>query len=268
MVNKNIIYIKTPKCGSTSVKHQLLDYSRKHGMKVLAGATGFKNEHNLKSPYLSNLSKNNIFAQKHNNGNYNISLSHVTATDDNISRLVNIMEKKDYLLISSIREPLDRLISNYMGTPHTPQWDKTEMGFTKWYLNNKDKNVKQIYGNLERFFPDFWMNNFLCNYLNIDINSDDPLKKYDFITITEHYSESMKNLSKLLGYDFKVEVKNETKPFNISELVVDCWGRPQGGIGIGKKFKLDDLSDEIKKMYREDNLDDYKLYDMCLNRFL
>ena len=136
------------------------------------------------------------------------------------------------------------------------------------YRPNKDKNVKQIYGNLERFFPDFWMNNFLCNYLNIDINSDDPLKKYDFITITEHYSESMKNLSKLLGHDFKVEVKNETKPFNISELVVDCWGRPQGGIGIGKKFKLDDLSDEIKKMYREDNSDDYKLYDMCLNRFL
>lgn len=204
---KNIIYIKTPKCSSTSTKNSLLDFANKNNMKIL-NSVGFKNEFNLNNYWIKKVTKYDIFSPIHDNQNYNISLDHVTATNANIARLLEIMSDNDYLLISSVREPLNRLISNYLATPIN--WDKSEMGFTKWYLKNKDKNVAEIFKGTEKIFPDFWINNFMCNYLSVDVNDKNCLDKYDFITITEHYSESMRLLSKKLRYDLKVTHLNKT----------------------------------------------------------
>ena len=243
MVNKNIIYIKTPKCGSTSVQQELIRYGNHNNMKVLNNASGFKNEYKLNSGFLKRLSKTNIFSPIHNNSNYDISLSHVTGTDDNINRLMSIMSKQSYILLSSVREPLSRLVSNYMGTPHT-NWVKTEMGFSKWYLKNQHNNVGEIFKGIPQVFPDFWINDFLCNYLDVNMYDDNALDKYDFITISEHYEDSMVNLSKKLGFDFKVAYHNKTN---------------------GKKIII---SDEIKSLYYKNNVNDYKLYDTCLKKYL
>lgn len=234
---KNIIYIRTPKCATTSGKSELLRYAKSNKMKVLDGVLGFVGDeyHNWKSIHSSNVGSG-----------YNINLDHVSGTDRNINRLKSIMNpNNDSVIVGSIRDPLDRLVSNYFGTPSNI-WTKDSNGFNSWYLSNYNKEVHDIFKG-HRIFPDFWINNYLINYLGFDVNftEEDVKQKYDMILFAEYFDQSMKKLSNLLDFEFKTIVKNKTKkPDSIK------------------------ISDEVIELFKENNKEDYRLYEICKNLYL
>ena len=238
-MDKNIIFIKTPKCASTSIKSELIRYSTYKNLKVLDYAIGFKNEFSIKNSWIDNLNAHGIYAPKHDNMNYNINVDHVTGTDENINRLKEIMDPtKDFIIISIIRDPLSRLISNYTGTPSTG-WTKTSEGFNDWYLKNNDKNVMEVFKGVHKMFPDFWMNNFLSNYIGVD-NPKDVKSKYDLVLIVEEFDKSLEKLSELLGFKFNESFEN--KGFR------------------GTKIEP---SQEVIDLFKENNNKDYELYNTC-----
>lgn len=240
---KNIIYIRTPKCATTSGQQELVRYAKTKGLNIMHKGTGFKNEYNITSPWLQSLKNVDIFSNTHVGKNYNLNIDHVTGTDKNIKRLKSLMEVgNDNFLISSVRDPLERLVSNYFGTPNT-QWDMSEEGFNKWYLSNHDKDVTHIFKGVTKVFPDFWINNFLCNYL--DTNADLVGDKYDFVIIAEEFKSSMEKISTILDFPFKESNHNKTP----------------------NKPKIN-ISDEVRELFYNNNKEDYKLYDKCRELYL
>lgn len=253
-MDKNIIYIKTPKCGSTSIMNELNRYASVKKLKALSRAVGFDNPYNISSPWLTRVQSTDIFSKKYDDGGYGINTDHVTRTDKNVARLKSIMRpNREYFFLSSIRDPYERLKSNYMATENT-NWDKTERGFHEWYLKNCDKTVAEIFKGQAIFFPDWWIDNFLCNYMGLtEITEEALLAKYDFVTICEHMNESMENLSLLLDFNFKT--RHDTK------------GRikPKPSPVVNSLINLDKIA---KDKFRERNANDYKLYELCKKLFL
>ena len=252
-MDNNVIYIKTPKCASTSVRNELARFARTKGLSVLDHAVGFENEFGINSPWLTRVQRTNIFNKTHNGKCYDINLDHVTATDANINRLKAIMKpNRGFITISSIRDPYERLKSNYMGTKNS-NWVKTEEGFSKWYLANCNKNVAEIFKGQRMIFPDWWINNFMCNYMGInEVTEEAILAKYDFITISEFLEDSMIGLSNLLCFKFKTPHVNKGKV------------KPEPP----KKVGVIDINRIAKNEFIKRNARDYKLYELCKKLFL
>ena len=100
----NIIYIKTPRAGSTSVSSALRDYGEANDLIV---------SHDPKPKTT-----------------FNINTNHLHYTDRNFNYLKNKVDHKlETLVVSTIRDPLKRCRSHYMGGAN-----KFDMDFNEWYL--------------------------------------------------------------------------------------------------------------------------------------
>ena len=207
MAKTNIIYLKTPKTGSSSIRNALIQYCNKHGLT-----------HINKTP-------NNILQHV---GGIGASLGHMPYEDKYINFIKSRMDKGNKtLLITSIREPLSRFISNFRYTV-------------------KGHNFNNFYKNKE--LPKSWdkmSDNLMARYFGFhkleDITEENIRNRFDHVIIAEDYDNSLTKLSEMLGYDLKSVKVNITK---------------------GKKEIK--VTEETLALFKKRNELDYKLYDLCV----
>ena len=149
---------------------------------------------------------------------------------------INFIMKKPIRFITSIRDPLDRAISHfYFDRPKN-----TECSFNDWYTNNYNK----IYMNNSH--ETNLNNNHISNYLGFksieEINVTNIKERFYFIIMLEKINESLKKLSVMMNIEYK----------------------EYGKINKNNKEYYDKyISDEVKKLFIENNKLDYKLYNLC-----
>lgn len=201
----NIHYIKVPKTGSTSIKDALIYYCKDNKINYI------------------NKTPSNIQDHKDKIG---ASLGHLPYTPKYVSLLNNLfIEGNKTLVIGSVREPLERAISNMN---YTNGGD-----FNKNYLR-----IKQLKSwNVSH-------DNIMSYYLGFDtlesISKESIKEKFDFVVVLEDYENSMKQLGAILDYDFEVLKLNQRRKNDISN-----------------------ISDNVKSEFKKRNELDYKLYNLC-----
>lgn len=183
-MKNNILFIKTAKCATESIRRHLIDYAKSESLTVNDG-------------------KYNEFFQINK---FNLNTNHILFNGEYLTHFYNSIDKKlPTIRITSVRNPLKRLYSHYcFGHPAFYR----KMDFNEWY-------VKVAKGKLN----DNWVvpqwgdrtDNYMWNYLGL--NSLDELEeKYDFIFIKEKFSECLDDFGKKIDYDFKGEYNNNRNP--------------------------------------------------------
>lgn len=155
----NILYAKTPKTGSSSVRDTLIDYCVIKGIKY---------------------STNSVTGINKINSNVGASLGHITY--DLLIKEVKpkLIHNNKTLIISSVREPLDKYISH--------------CGYLGLNVNNykgfKNKGWNKI------------MDNQMCYYLGFknleSITKENIKNRFDYVTILDEWGNSMNKLSELM----------------------------------------------------------------------
>lgn len=185
MVNKirnGVVWIRTPKCGTTTIAEHLEKFCNWKGMKYTS-----EYEH-------SNVAPINYF-----------NLGHLWAGDVNWE-VIKIEQRG---VMASIRNPLDRFLSHYKHHLMEGRYLQYGNDVSSFYLENYDKE------NFESSFRG--LDNYLCKYLSVgdDIKWDSSLlkKRYDYFTVSEHLQQSLNKFEKLTGYSVpnKELVKNKTE---------------------------------------------------------
>lgn len=186
-MRSNILFIKTSKCATESIRLNLFEYAESELLTVNDG------------------NYDNFFS----NSSFNINTNHIWYDEKSLNHFYNSIDKNlPTLRVSSVREPMKRLYSHYcFGHPKFLQG----MDFNEWYL-------KVCKGELE----DEWIvpqwgdrtDNYMWNYMGL--NSLDELEeKYDFIFIKERFSDSLNKFGELLKYKFtdipKVNINPKSK---------------------------------------------------------
>lgn len=171
----NILFIKTAKCATETIRLNLIDYAKDLGLIV--------NDLNFENFFLIN--------------KFNINTNHIWSNEESLNHFYNSIDKSlQTVRISSVRNPLLRLYSHYCyGHPYF----EMGMDFNEWY-------IKTIKGEL----PDKWhvpqwgdkTSNYMWDYMNI--KSIDSIKEqYDLIFVTEKFNESLSKLEVMLNYKFQ-----------------------------------------------------------------
>lgn len=167
---------------------------------------------------------------------YDISLHYLNSDKQYLSHLNKILLEPPRLF-SIICDPLSRAVRNYN---QSNSFNET-YNFDEYYLN---------FGNLSNVG---WTgtkditNNYFANYLGFknkkEITKENIRDKYAFILVCEKEEESYIKLQ---------------EAFNISDETINT-------ISLGKKTQdALDVSSNVKKMFMENNILDYKLYELCV----
>jgi GDPmannose 4,6-dehydratase len=207
MAKTNIIYLKTPKTGSSSIRNALIQYCNKHGL-----------HHINKTP-------KNIL--KHVGG-IGASLGHMPYEDKYIDFIKSRMNKDNKtLLITSIREPLSRFLSNF-------RYTYGGHNFNNFY---KNKHLKKAWDNMS--------DNLMARYFGFhkleDITEENIRNRFDHVIIAEDYDNSLAKLSEMLGYELKSMRSN-----------------------VGKNHKEIKVAKTTLELFKKRNSLDYKLYELCV----
>jgi len=209
----NIHYVKVPKTASSSNRVMFVNYCNDHSLKPIVNAA---------RDILD--CKNTI----------NASLGHVPFHPKYINHINGIMDKKyETLVIASVRDPLDRFMSNYK---HAKVGDVKN--FNKFYLNSHLKlHGKIIWQNTVK-------NNSMAWYLGFhhidEITEENIMEKFHHVIIFKDYENSIDKLSAKMGCDL---VKTHVN---------------RGGSRNPK------VTQEVEELFKENNKLDYKLYDLCV----
>ena len=175
MVNKirnGIIWIRTPKCATTTMAVHLRNFCDWNSMKYTPSTI-----HNIEPP------KNQI------------NLGHLRVSDVNW----DIIRSENRGVMGSIRDPLDRFLSHYKHNRREGWYSQYENNISSFYLENYDNT----------HFEDTFrgMDNYLCKYLGVgdDDTWDESLLKerYDYFTVSEDLPKSLIKFEKLTGYTFE-----------------------------------------------------------------
>jgi len=179
----NILFIKTAKCATQSIRQHLFEYAISRGLKV--------NDANYDNFFLY--------------GPFNINTNHILNNDEYQKHFYKEIDKNlPVIRISSVRNPLDRLYSHYC---YGHKFFRQGLDFNEWYLGQCKGTIS------DGWETPHWgdmTDNYMSNYMGIE-TLDDIKEKYDFIFIKEHFSDSLKAFGKLLKFDFKpksIENKN------------------------------------------------------------
>ena len=244
MSKYNILFIKTPRTSSTSVRSALSDYCDAKNMKyIIEGGDDFL-QHSSKIEG---------------------SLGHIPYRPPYLAHLRHIMmENRKLLTITSIRDPLAKMISHYNVDPYLyllPHIHRTECPyqllltrnfdsyrFEKFYLENykkldDDKSWKAM------------MNNSLSYYLGFDtiesITAKNIMNRFDHIIIQEFFDETMNTLEVILNHRLPRRDEQANRP---GRSRID----PQGS----------GFSEEFMETFQRCNKLDYRLYDLCKEVYL
>ena len=175
MVNKiknGIIWIRTPKCATSTVAIHLENFCKWKGMRYTPST-----EHNSMAP--------NKYAN----------LGHLWGGNVNW----DVIHREDRAVIGSIRNPLDRFISHYKHHVKLKKYISYEDDVSSFYLENYHNT------HFENFFKG--LDNYLCKYLGIgdDKGWDKQLldDRYDLIFASEYIPQGLDKFEKFTGYTFE-----------------------------------------------------------------
>jgi len=179
----NILFVKTAKCATETLKKHLLKYAKDNSLKVNDGP----------------------FNSFYKNGDWNINTNHIWMNEKSLNHFYNSIDKdKPTIKISSVRNPLDRLYSHYcFGNPS----HNAGMDFNEWY-------VKTIKGEIKDYWPASRWGDKTTNYMwdYMGVSSLESLKEqYDFITVKERFEDSLIKLGNILDYEFEDKTKEINK---------------------------------------------------------
>lgn len=183
------VFIKTPKCGSETIKNILLESKMWKQEEILD--VGFQKVLDVKER------------------RYNLYINHILYNDQYIKHMNNIMINK-IIYISCIREPLDRAISHYYYSNRY----KTKYNFNEFYdlFGNTDN---EGYGSNDK------INNCMSFYMGITDSSqleEECLKnKYGLIVCLDNNF-----IIKLCKYfDIKIVNNKSNVNYNKPKIIVD-----------------------------------------------
>lgn len=226
----NILYIKTPKTASELVRRYLSQYVT---------------EANLEKSLASNLD----FLKQ---DKMEVSLEHVKMSKNILKHFI---EKKnqtlDTLYFTSLREPLERLVSHY----YYSNLFNYKLDFNEWYYDFcKGKLNYSNHGwvkpeNSEKIDPIYYdLNNYMSNY--IDVKKPKQLfEKYDFVFVPEKIERIFDILEVIFEYKFERYLGEKKINHNLN---------------YKDNFKV---TDEIKNLFYERNEKDLELYNIAKNKY-
>ena len=190
-MKKNILFIKTAKTATESIRFHLKEYCKK---EKLVDNDGF-------------------FSAFFHKKKFNVNTNHIFWDDKYINHFYNaIDENLDTLVISSVRHPLERLYSHYC---YSHPMHRKGMDFNEWY-------VKTINGEIE----DRWgspghrdkTHNYMAGYMGIE-SIDQLWEKYDFIFVKEYFKPSLELFGGMIGFQFSVPNKKNVNPSSKKDYV-------------------------------------------------
>lgn len=190
-MKRNILFIKTAKTATESIRHHLKEYARAEGLKVNDG----------------------FFRTFFSNKNFNVNTHHIPHREEYINHFYNSIDSElKTIRISSVREPLQRLYSHYCyGHPYF----KKGMDFNEWY-------VKTINGEIEDRWPaerhGDRTTNYMAHYMGIE-SIDQIWEKYDFIFVKEYFKPSLELFGGMIGYQFTEQKKVNANPHSKKDYV-------------------------------------------------
>lgn len=218
-------YIRTPKTASTTIKAMLTYYASDREMKVL-----YK-------------SHEGIFEDMEHP--FDISLHHLVYKDENVRRMEKLVP--DHLLITSVREPIQRARSHYnhIGpSGHVNRFAKKGMPYQEWYLKYKDSDPLTA-GWLKPKEFRHWTNNVMAlflGYYSIDeLEFDCFAHRYSFVFVVEEMELSWQVFCALTGW----------KTNTIERMRVSAYDKSP-------------MSSDIESAFRERNKLDYAIYDFSM----
>ena len=222
-MKSNILFIKTAKCATESIRLHLIEYAESELLGINDG--NFDNFFNYSA--------------------FNVNTNHIWYNEKSLNHFYNSIDKNlPTLRISSVREPLKRLYSHYcFGHPEFLKG----MDFNEWYL-------KVCKGELQ----DGWVvprwgdrtDNYMWNYMGLT-SLDDLDENYDFIFIKKKFSECLTEFGKLLDYNFthvseiNVNPKSKKNYQFDSEVISLFEERNQKDISLYNKV-LNDFNDKYR----------------------
>jgi len=194
MVNKiknGIIWIRTPKCATSTIATHLEEFCKWKGMKYTPS-----NEHNSIPP------------TKY------VNLGHLHSSSVNW----NVVKLENRASIGSVRNPLDRFLSHYKHRIRMNEYIDYKEDVSLFYLNNYHNT------NFEGFFKG--IDNYLCKYLGVgdDLHWDVDIlnDRYDLIIASDFLNKGLKRFEKSTGYSFKnEEYKTNTAPETQQLIITD-----------------------------------------------
>jgi hypothetical protein len=220
----NFLYIKTPKTASELIKRYLRQYGDDAGLKR----------------------NSNPLSKFFENKKFEYSAEHIMMTPKVIKHFYS-SNNKNYssLILTSIREPLDRMVSHY----YFSNLNRNQMTFDEWYYDYHHGTLKKLkfgwkpYDSMgDREPAHFDIDDYQLNYIGVH-NPTDVFQLYDFIFVSEKVEEQVTLLEKVL--DFKIQRYEGEKHINHNKNYPD----------------VIEVSREIKDLFRERNQRDYELYD-------
>jgi hypothetical protein len=183
-MRSNILFIKTAKCATESIKIHLIKYAHSNSLRI--------NDYHYDDFFY--------------NSSFNINTNHIWYNEETLNHFYNSIDKSlPTLRISSVREPLKRLYSHYcFGHPKFLKG----MDFNEWYL-------KVCKGELQdEWIENEWgdkTNNYMWDYMGLN-SLDDLEENYDFIFIKNKFSKCLTEFGKLLDYNFTHVSKRNVNP--------------------------------------------------------
>jgi len=230
LADKRIVFIRTPKTGSTSIKMMLKKYAEECGLKV------FYRFHQA------------IF-DKVEDPPYDLSLHHVVYNARNMKRLKRVLP--GCVCISSVRDPIEQARSHYHHIgPLGPinRFAANGMSFEEWYVKCKDLEGDYA-GWKDSVSLRHWTHNTMATFMGFsDITEVRPNilgDRYAFIFVLEHMELSMRVFSDLLGW----------KPDTIEKWRVASYDKGE-------------IDEKVRNMFRERNELDYAVYEAATKRLL
>lgn len=171
----NILFIKTAKCATETIRFYLKDYAKSNDLGV--------NDRN----------HNHYFGLK----SFNINTNHILYNDESLVHFTKSIDKSlPILRISSVRKPIERLYSHYRyGHPYYKQG----IDFNEWYLGINNGTLED-YWNVPQWGDR--TDNYMWNYMGITNLDLIPLQ-YDLIFVKEKFESSLQKLENLLDYKFE-----------------------------------------------------------------
>lgn len=228
---RNIIFIKTHKCASTTIQEALIAYARRNGGKILPVHRWGLNV----ATYAEQPVKFKILTSLRRPFNLNINHSPYEAY---LHKVI-----PDAVCITSVREPLKRAISHFYSFLHSsaPLPYKTfEMDFNDYYCSGfsaGELSVDRVLLGLDNY-----MSQWLGYHNEEEITELSLRDRFHFIGLSEDMATTNGILAKLLGSETNATVArlNKNSPYANFE-----------------------VSKDVRDQFIERNAMDYKLYSVC-----
>lgn len=219
-----LIFVHIPKTAGTTFKHLLGNAGIKPNEVIIVNSDEFNIKHNNRCGLPGSVSVNPGSSIK-------IITGHFSAT-----RILSILppNSNNIELISWVRNPIQRMISNYH------YYLKGGTYFGERSLSSRKYDIIDI----KTYCTHVDKNNTLSQFIDI------PIEKFKFIGISEHFEKELIRFKAVTGLDLNPK---QTE-------IVNCNINPE------KKNAYEDyiVDKDLEKEFIKYNLEDYELYNKCL----